>query len=132
MIPLLTADEMRNLEHEAIAVWGITSLVLQEHAALGALGLLPGGEPLEVLAGPGNNGGDALALARLARLQGRPVRVWALATEPRWKGDAGIQARLWEGLGGTYSHAADPREAVRGLRGWVVDGLFRRRPGSRP
>ena len=124
MIPLLTADEMRNLEHEAIAVWGITSLVLQEHAALGALGLLPGGEPLEVLAGPGNNGGDALALARLARLQGRPVRVWALATEPRWKGDAGIQARLWEGLGGTYSHAADPREAVRGLRGWVVDGLF--------
>ena len=36
MIPLLSAPEMRNLEHEAITVWGISSLVLQEHAALGA------------------------------------------------------------------------------------------------
>jgi NAD(P)H-hydrate epimerase len=124
MIPLLTASEMRDLEHEAIASWGIGSLVLQEHAAMGALGLLPGGEPLEVLAGPGNNGGDALALARLARLQGRQVRVWALQPEPRWQGDAAIQARLWEGLGGTYCHTARPQEALEGFRGWVVDGLF--------
>jgi NAD(P)H-hydrate epimerase len=77
-----------------------------------------------VLAGPGNNGGDALALARLARLQGRPVRVWALDPKPRWKGDAALQARLWEGLGGGYSHARQPAEAVAGFRGWVVDGLF--------
>jgi len=124
MIPLLTASEMRSLEQEAIATWGIRSLVLQEHAALGALALLPAGAPLEVLAGPGNNGGDALALARLARLQGRCVRVWALQPEPAWQGDAGLQARLWEGLGGRYSHAPDPAEAVAGFRGWVVDGLF--------
>jgi len=37
---------------------------------------------------------------------------------------AAIQARLWEGLGGTYRHALDPREAVAGFHGWVVDGLF--------
>jgi len=124
MIPLLTAGEMRNLEQEAIAAWGVSSLVLQEHAAMGALALLPPGAPLQVLAGPGNNGGDALALARLARLQGRPVQVWALAPEPRWQGDAALQARLWEGLGGGYRCAADPRQAVAGFRGWVVDGLF--------
>jgi len=128
MIPLLTATEMRSLEQEAIAGWGVASLVLQEHAALGALALLPPlsmpAEPLEVLAGPGNNGGDALALARLARLQGRPVRVWALEPKPEWKGDAAVQARLWEALGGGYSHARQPAEAVAGFRGWVVDGLF--------
>jgi len=124
MIPLLTATEMRSLEQEAIAAWGIPSLVLQEHAAMGALALLPAGAPLQVLAGPGNNGGDALALARLARLQGRPVQVWALGPEPSWHGDAAIQARLWEGLGGGYRHAVDPREAVAGFHGWVVDGLF--------
>ena len=39
MIPLLTADEMRALEARAIREWGIPSLVLQEHAALGALAL---------------------------------------------------------------------------------------------
>ena len=124
MIPLLTAPEMRSLEQEAITGWGIPSLVLQEHAALGALALLPPGAPLQVLAGPGNNGGDALALARLARLQGRPVEVWALGPDPRWRGDAALQARLWEGLGGGYRHAPDPREAVAGFHGWVVDGLF--------
>jgi NAD(P)H-hydrate epimerase len=123
MIPLLTAIEMRSLEQEAIATWGIASLVLQEHAAMGALALLPAGAPLQVLAGPGNNGGDALALARLARLQDRPVQVWTLGTDT-WRGDAAIQARLWEGLGGTYRHALDPREAVAGFHGWVVDGLF--------
>ena len=124
MIPLLTASEMRNLEQEAIAAWGISSLVLQEHAALGALALLPPGAPLQVLAGPGNNGGDALALARLARLQGRSVAVWTLGPEPRWKGDAALQAALWQGLGGTYRQAPRPREAVAAFHGWVVDGLF--------
>ncbi|BDU73415.1 NAD(P)H-hydrate dehydratase [Mesoterricola silvestris] len=124
MIPLLTAREMRDLEHRAIQGWGIPSLVLQEHAALGALALLPGEGPLHVLAGPGNNGGDALALARLARLRGRDVEVWTLDPEPAWKGDAALQARLWTGLGGTFRFAADPRGAAAGFRGWVVDGLF--------
>jgi NAD(P)H-hydrate epimerase len=124
MIPLLTAQEMRHLEDRSIQDWGISSLVLQETAALGALALVPPGEPLRVLAGPGNNGGDALALARLARLQARDVEVWTLAPEPIWKGDAALQARLWEGLGGAYRYAAQPREAVAGFRGWVVDGLF--------
>ena len=124
MIPLLTADEMRALEVRAIREWGIPSLVLQEHAALGALALLPPEVPLHVLAGPGNNGGDALALARLARLRGQEVTVWTLDAAPAWKGDAGLQARLWEGLGGDYRHTERPADAVGGFRGWVVDGLF--------
>lgn len=124
MIPLLTADEMRRAEQRAIEGWGIPSLVLQEHAALGALALLPGGEPLQVLAGPGNNGGDALALARLARLQGRSVSVWSPFPQPEWQGDAGHQARLWLGLGGEIRTAADPAAAMVPWRGWVVDGLF--------
>lgn len=124
MIPLLTAPEMRHLEQLAISGWGISSLVLQEHAALGALALLPAGEPLQVLAGPGNNGGDALALARLALLQGRSVKVWTLANPPRWTGDAALQAKLWEGLGGQFQFTREPEATVRTFRGWVVDGLF--------
>jgi NAD(P)H-hydrate epimerase len=124
MIPLLTAREMRQFEEESIQAWGIPSLVLQEHAARGALDLLPPGEPLHVLAGPGNNGGDALALARLARLQGRAVEVWTLSPEPAWKGDAAFQASLWAGLGGTFQSTRKPREALQRFRGWVVDGLF--------
>ncbi len=122
--PLLTADEMRRFEAEGILGWGISSLVLQEHAALGALALIPDGVPLVVLAGPGSNGGDALALARLARLRGTPVEVWPLAEPEAWRGDAALQARLWEGLGGAYRSVGDPEEALRGFSGWVVDGLF--------
>jgi ADP-dependent NAD(P)H-hydrate dehydratase / NAD(P)H-hydrate epimerase len=124
MIPLLTADEMRALETKAIEGWGMPSLVLQEHAALGALKLIPEGLPIYVLAGPGNNGGDALALARLAWLRGEQVEVWTLEPRPAWQGDAALQARLWEGLGGTYHHTLQPKEAVATFEGWVVDGLF--------
>lgn len=124
MIPLLNAAEMRRLEAEAIQEWGISSLVLQEHAAIGALALIPPGTPLQVLAGPGNNGGDALALARLARLRGDAVTVWTLDPRPIWKGDAALQAALWEGLGGDYRFTPRPSSVVGGFRGWVVDGLF--------
>ena len=124
MIPLLTADEMRAAERQAIKGWGIPSLILQEHAALGALALVPTGEPLQVLAGPGNNGGDALALARLARLQGRTVTVWSPTAQTEWHGDAAIQARLWKGLGGDIQTTPEPAEVMRTWRGWCVDGLF--------
>lgn len=124
MIPLLTADEMRAAERQAIEAWGIPSLVLQEHAALGALALIPRGEPVQVLAGPGNNGGDALALARLARLEGRDVAVWCPVPQPEWRGDAAHQARLWVGLGGGIGTSAAPADLLRTWRGWVVDGLF--------
>jgi len=124
MLPLLTADEMRAAERQAIEGWGIPSLILQEHAALGALALIPPGERLQVLAGPGNNGGDALALARLARIQGREVTVWSPFGQPEWRGDAALQARLWKGLGGEIHGAAEPAELMRTWRGWVVDGLF--------
>ncbi len=124
MIPLLTADEMRAAERQAIEGWGVSSLILQEHAALGALALLPAGEPLQVLAGPGNNGGDALALARLARLQGREVTVWSSSSQIEWRGDAALQSQLWHGLGGEIQISAEPTELMRTWRGWVVDGLF--------
>jgi NAD(P)H-hydrate epimerase len=124
MIPLLDAAEMKRVEQEALSVWGVSSLVLQEHAALGALALLPPGQPLHVLAGPGNNGGDALALARLARLRGENVEVWSLEPTSVWKGDAAIQAALWEGLGGEFRFTPTPRAVIDAFRGWVVDGLF--------
>ncbi len=124
MIPLLDAAEMRRVEQDAIVAWGIPSLLLQEHAALGALALLPHGEKIQVLAGPGNNGGDALALARLARLRGEEVEVWTLEASPSWQGDAALQAALWEGLGGDYRFTQTPASVIDGFRGWVVDGLF--------
>lgn len=130
MLKLLNADEMRRLEQQSIEDWGMPALLLQEHAALGALGALDPQQKLHVLAGPGNNGGDALALARLARLRGQHVEVWTLNDIRPWVGTAALQAQLWEGLGGTYRQASDIKQAVSSFNGIVIDGLFGL--GSRP
>jgi len=125
MQPILTAAEMRALEQAAFAAGTASSLELQERAAAGAARLLPPEGPVEVLAGPGNNGGDALALARILREQGRAVRVWALTPEPAWSGDAAIQAARWRDLGGELAWTEAPTETVAAWEGrWIVDGLF--------
>ncbi|HET6329867.1 MAG TPA: NAD(P)H-hydrate dehydratase [Holophagaceae bacterium] len=121
MIPVLTAEEMRQLEREAIASGKVSSLDLQERAAQGAASLVPSGVPVEVIAGPGNNGGDALALARLLKARGETVRVWALSSEPGWKGDAVIQAGRWDG---SVSFTGIPSQENFKPGTWFVDGMF--------
>ncbi len=125
MIPVLTAAEMRALERGAIGSGRVTSLELQERAATGAVGLIPMDVPVEVVAGPGNNGGDALAVARLLKQRGQHVRVWALEPEPVWKGDAGLQASRWQGQGGTVNFTERPGDlAELSEAPWFVDGMF--------
>ncbi len=119
MIPVLTAKEMRQLEAEAITSGRVSSLELQERAARGAASLIPSGVPVEIIAGPGNNGGDALAVARLLLARGERVRVWALGGG--WKGDAAMQASGYSGL---IFESDDPRQEHFSEDAWFVDGLF--------
>lgn len=121
MIPVLMADEMRRLEREAIASGEVSSLELQERAARGAALLVPAGLPVEVIAGPGNNGGDALAVAALLKARGESVRVWSLSPEPAWKGDAAVQAERWEG---GIAFLERPRRDRFSEDACFVDGLF--------
>lgn len=118
MIPVLTVEETREMEREAIASGRVSSLELQERAARGAASLIPSGVPVEVIAGPGNNGGDALAVARLLKERGASVRVWALTAE--WKGDAAIQASRWDGPIAVEIPGAE----AFADHAWFVDGLF--------
>ena len=125
MIPILTAEEMRTLERLAIESGRVSSLELQEISAKGAVALIPEGVRVDVVAGPGNNGGDALAVARLLSERWQDVRVWALSPDPAWTGDAGIQHQQWLAAGGEVGFTADPSAEPR-LResAWFVDGMF--------
>ena len=84
---ILSPNQMRALEERAFSL-GDSSLLLMEEAARGAYDLLLAklgdvqGKNLLFLIGPGNNGGDGLALARMAHLSGAVVHV-LLAEEPR-------------------------------------------------
>ena len=80
-LPLLTPGDMRRTEAQAFAR-GVPSLLLMEHAAQAvtdalekALGGCRGNRVL-FLCGPGNNGGDGLAAARLFRQRGGLAEIW--------------------------------------------------------
>lgn len=75
---ICTAAQARLADKTAIHEHKIPSLILMEHAALGCTKIIqkhlqPGGQIL-ILCGPGNNGGDGLAIARLLQ---RPCFVYA-------------------------------------------------------
>lgn len=75
---ICTAAQARLADKTAIHEYKIPSLILMEHAALGCTKIiqkhLQPGDQIFILCGPGNNGGDGLAIARLLQ---RPCFVYA-------------------------------------------------------
>lgn len=75
---ICTATQARLADKTAIHEHKIPSLILMEHAALGCTKIiqkhLQPGDQILILCGPGNNGGDGLAIARLLQ---RPCFVYA-------------------------------------------------------
>ncbi|WP_260599132.1 NAD(P)H-hydrate dehydratase [Sphingomonas endolithica] len=95
--PILTAAEMRAAEDAVIAA-GTTVESLMDRAGqhiAAAVRRLAGSNPILILCGPGNNGGDGYVAARLLHKAGLKVRVAALgdpktdparAAKARWPG----------------------------------------------
>ncbi|MFH7319783.1 NAD(P)H-hydrate dehydratase [Desulfurivibrio sp. D14AmB] len=132
---LATAEQMRECDRLATTTFGIAGLTLMENAGRGAVEVLVrrfgpvAGLEIALLAGPGNNGGDALVMARLLNRLGARPWVLLLADPARISPDAAANLlRLKE--------AAVPVEVVvdkEGLAevaprvlacGLAVDGIF--------
>lgn len=92
---ILTAEAMREVDRAAIEDLGIPSLVLMENAAIGvveALGKAFGeAESVAIFCGPGNNGGDGLAVARHLSVRGWEVRVFLVTGGRKLSADAEVQ-----------------------------------------
>lgn len=131
---VLTRAEARELDRQAIEEHGVPSLLLMENAGracafelMRELGGDP--EPVLVLVGPGNNGGDGLVIARTLVNHGLAARVVFVGSSEQLESgssDFATNLALWRDLNEPIEVVSDPadlRAFGRGT-GWVVDALF--------
>lgn len=140
-ISVLTSEQMTRADQLAIEEYGIPGILLMEAAARGIARevrrLYPGTGRVLILAGPGNNGGDGFAAARLLHHDGLDVEVLGARALSEYSGDAGINARILPRLGVPVDRFDDGegdlipgvRERVRGAS-VLVDALLG--TGARP
>ena len=132
---LLTPDEMAEADRQTIAS-GTPGIVLMRRAGAAvarqaALMLQQtgrAGRKVILLCGPGNNGGDGLAAARVLSGWGVTVQLHLLARLDALKGDAALAAREWIACGGEIAPFGDLTQLIGDLRnpecGLVIDALF--------
>jgi ADP-dependent NAD(P)H-hydrate dehydratase / NAD(P)H-hydrate epimerase len=121
--PLFMAADIRAIDRQWADAHPDASLMERAGAAAAELALMLAsetGEPILVLAGPGNNGGDALVAARRLTAQGIPLMVVSRADPARLPVDAAHAWEAWLQAGGRV-HADIPAGQRFGL---VIDGLF--------
>jgi NAD(P)H-hydrate epimerase len=130
---ILSAEAMREVDRVAIEELGIPSLVLMENAAIGVVDAI--GEVYEeaesaaIFCGPGNNGGDGLAIARHLAVRGYDVQVFLVAGRRGMRGDAEVQLGICRRQGLAIQEVADEDGVVEALEeareaDLIVDALF--------
>jgi len=115
---VLSRDQSRRLDGQVWDQLGLPTLVLMENAAAALQRALPDSGTVVIVCGPGNNGGDGLALARRLAVSGRRSSVLLSSLPPRGA-DADVQRRL-----ALMAGIVPRRVAPRRTPSVVVDALF--------
>ncbi|VAW38123.1 NAD(P)H-hydrate epimerase / ADP-dependent (S)-NAD(P)H-hydrate dehydratase [hydrothermal vent metagenome] len=136
---LVDAKTMRALDRKTIKDYGIKGLVLMENAGRGLAEAVAellddeleasGRARVSIICGKGNNGGDGFVAARHLRNGGYEVEVFMTAPLSALKGDAAVNARIWEKMGGSCFNVSSAKEIEGSLSrlrhsAVVVDALF--------
>jgi NAD(P)H-hydrate epimerase len=128
---LVTADEMREMDHRAIESFGLPGRVLMENAGRGATRFLTeqfdnlNNMQVAVIAGRGNNGGDGYVIARYLSHKDVSVVVYLLSDPARVTGDAAANLKLLAPLGipviqiENEKSFADQRPRMRAADLWI-------------
>jgi len=123
--PLYSVAQLRTTEHTALAALPPFTLMQRAGAAVAAAATRMWAEgdstaPVLVLAGPGNNGGDALEAATLLAARHIPVQILMLADPDHLPLDARTALQRARAHGVAFCSDAQP------VRSWsmVLDGLF--------
>lgn len=123
--PVYSTAEIRSIENQAVIPPGSPSLMERAGAAAAEMAQElaarnDSGRQIVIFAGPGNNGGDALVVARLLRELWFDVAVVSSTDPSRYPPDAALAWRAWADAGGTTIASPPP------LSTWklAVDGIF--------
>ncbi len=101
---LVTAEEMQKMDKETIESFGIPGMTLMESAGRGAYTMLVQIFPniflqkVGIIAGRGNNGGDAFVIARYLMEKGINTNIFILGPKKKISGDAKANLDLIEKL----------------------------------
>ena len=109
MKPVVTAAEMRALDRATIEDIGLPAVTLMETAAraVAAAALELSRGPVAVVCGPGNNGGDGFACARVLRDAGVEATVYLAVPRGAVRGEALAHLTILERAGGVVRMIAD-------------------------
>lgn len=133
---LLSKKEMKECDQMTIRKFGMPSLVLMERAALGCVHHLYQSKAdlkrILVVCGPGNNGGDGFAIARLLFQDGLDVTAWLIGKESSCTAETAKQMELCRAYGvpiRTFSDLCPHGSFFCGNTGMseytvIVDALF--------
>ncbi|MDW7740368.1 MAG: NAD(P)H-hydrate dehydratase [Bacillota bacterium] len=108
---ILTSDQMKEADRKTINQLGLPGIVLMENAAQRVtefiLNLPEKPERVVVLAGPGNNGGDGLAVARQLAKAGLNLSLWSTAKPGTYKAEAAVNEQYHLNTGFKISRLLD-------------------------
>jgi len=130
---VLSSAAMKEADRRTIEEMGMPGAVLMETAAIRTVELirhkLPRAKRFAVLAGPGNNGGDGLAIARLLKNAGLSGSLWSTVKPGGYRGDAGMNEQFLERAAYPINRLGE-RESLEQFReelncvDFVVDALL--------
>ena len=133
--PVATAAEMAAIDRRTIEEFGLPGVCLMENAGVRVVEAMRArygdlrNRPIRVLAGKGNNGGDAFVVARHLANLGADVAVYLLFSPDATRGDARVHLEILRRMEvplHSLTHGEEVRRAFqeRGRGAIWVDGVF--------
>jgi ADP-dependent NAD(P)H-hydrate dehydratase / NAD(P)H-hydrate epimerase len=135
----LTAAEAREVDRLTTERYSVSALTLMENAGTCAAEFIREkfprleGRRIVVLCGKGNNGGDGFVIARKLHEMGARTAVFSFASADEMRGDAAVNRKRWQELGGELRAVTDTAglaavkaaiESVDGIGDVIVDALL--------
>lgn len=114
MKAILSAEEMRSCDQATIEKHKVPSLVLMERAAGAVANFIlekyPDAYRICVLCGPGNNGGDGVAIARLLHLAGLEVHAILMGNPEKYSAQLSQEIEIAKTYGVNMSNVLDKKD----------------------